>query len=85
MADTNEVSERKDDQLDRLTSLYGLTPKVESAIIDSVQRGAVRRLQTLVAPLHPADQADLLERLPTSSATAMVRLLGDHLDAETLT
>ena len=85
MADTKEVSERKDDQPDRLTSLYGLTPKVESAIIDSVQSGAVRRLRTLVAPLHPADQADLLERLPTRSATAMVRLLGDHLDAETLT
>ena len=85
MADTKEVAERKDDQADRLTSLYGLTPKVESAIVKAVQSGAVHRLRALVAPLHPADQADLLERLPTSSATAMVRLLGDHLDAETLT
>ena len=85
MADTKEVAERKDDQADRLASLYGLTPKVESAIVDAVQSGAVHRLRTLVAPLHPADQADLLERLPTRSATALVRLLGDHLDAETLT
>ena len=85
MADTKEVAERKDDQADRLTSLYGLTPKVESAIVKAVLSGAVHRLRALVAPLHPADQADLLERLPTSSATAMVRLLGDHLDAETLT
>ena len=85
MADSQEVFERNEDQSDRLTSLYGLTPKVESAIIDAVQSGAVHRLRTLVAPLHPADQADLLERLPTRSATAMVRLLGDHLDAETLT
>ena len=85
MPDTKEVAERKDDQADRLTSLYGLTPKVESAIVKAVQSGAVHRLRALVAPLHPADQADLLERLPTSSATAMVRLLGDHLDAETLT
>ena len=85
MADTKEVAERKDDQADRLTSLYGLTPKVESAIVKAVQSGAVHRLRALVAPLHPADQADLLERLPTSSATAMVRSLGDHLDAETLT
>ena len=84
MADTKEVAERKDYQADRLTSLYGLTPKVESAIVDAVQSGAVNRLRTLVAPLHPADQADLLERLPTRSATALVRLLGDHLDAETL-
>ena len=85
MANSQEVFDRNDDQSDRLTSLYGLTPKVESAIIDAVQSGAVHRLRTLVAPLHPADQADLLERLPTRSATAMVRLLGDHLDAETLT
>ena len=85
MPDTKEVAERKDDQADRLTSLYGLTPKVESAIVKAVQSGAVHRLRALVAPLHPADQADLLERLPTSSATAMVRSLGDHLDAETLT
>ena len=85
IAHSQEVFERNNDQSDRLTSLYGLTPKVESAIIDAVQSGAVHRLRTLVAPLHPADQADLLERLPTRSATAMVRLLGDHLDAETLT
>ena len=38
-----------------------------------------------MTPLHPADQANLLERIPTRSATAMVRLLGDHFDAETLT
>ena len=58
MADTKQVAERKDYQADRLTSLYGLTPKVESAIVDAVQSGAVNRLRTLVAPLHPADQAD---------------------------
>jgi len=85
MADTADVFDRKDEQPDRLTSLYGLTPKVETAILEAVQSGAVRRLRTLIAPLHPADQADLLERMPTRSASAMVRLLGDHLDAETLT
>jgi len=85
MADSTDVFERKDDQPDRLTSLYGLTPKVETAILEAVQSGAVRRVRTLIAPLHPADQADLLERMPTRSASAMVRLLGDNLDAETLT
>ena len=84
MPDSQEVFEHNDDQSDRLTSLYGLTPKVESAIIDAVQSGAVHWLRTAVAPLHPADQADLLERLPTRSATALVRLRSDHLDAETL-
>ncbi|MDC0649545.1 magnesium transporter [Candidatus Puniceispirillum sp.] len=85
MIKDNEQIERKDDGGDRLAALYGLTPKVETAIIDAVQTGAVRRLRTLVAPLHPADQADLLERMPARTATSLVRFLGDHLDAETLT
>jgi len=85
MIKDNEEIERKDDGSDRLAALYGLTPKVETAIIEAVQAGAVRRLRTLVAPLHPADQADLLERMPARTATSLVRFLGDHLDAETLT
>ena len=85
MIQDNEEIERKDDGSERLAALYGLTPKVETAIIDAVQAGAVRRLRTLVAPLHPADQADLLERMPARTATSLVRFLGDHLDAETLT
>ena len=85
MMHDNDQIERKDDGSDRLAALYGLTPKVETAIINAVQAGAVRRLRTLVAPLHPADQADLLERMPARTATSLVRFLGDHLDAETLT
>ena len=85
MIQNNEEIERKDDGSDRLAALYGLTPKVETAIIDAVQAGAVQRLRTLVAALHPADQADLLERMPARTATSLVRFLGDHLDAETLT
>ena len=85
MIQGNEETESKDDGSDRLAALYGLTPKVETAIIDAVQAGAVQRLRTLVAPLHPADQADLLERMPARTATSLVRFLGDHLDAETLT
>jgi magnesium transporter len=81
----NEQIGRREDGSDRLAALYGLTPKVETAIIDAVQTGAVRRLRTLVAPLHPADQADLLERMPARTAASLVRFLGDHLDAETLT
>ncbi len=80
-----ERADRKEEQVDRLAALYGLTPKVETAIIDAVQAGNARRIRTLVAPLHPADQADLLERMPVRTAGALVRFLGDHLDAETLT
>ena len=75
----------KRDDGDRLAALYGLTPKVESAIVTAVSTGAEDRARALVAPLHPADQADLLERLPPFRAAELVRILGDNLDAETLT
>ena len=92
-ADNRLVDDRKADQVepvdkredgDRLAALYGLTPKVESAIATAVQGGANDRARALVAPLHPADQADLLERLPPAQAAELVRMLGDSLDAETL-
>ena len=79
-----EAVERRDDG-DRLAALYGLTPKVESAIVAAISGGAEDRARALVAPLHPADQADLLERLPPAQAAELVRILGDSLDAETLT
>jgi magnesium transporter len=85
MMQADEQIECKDDGSDRLAALYGLTPEVETAIIEAVQAGAVRRLRMLVAPLHPADQADLLERMPARTAASLVRFLGDNLDAETLT
>ena len=92
-ADNNVANDRLVDQVepvdkredgDRLAALYGLTPKVESAIATAVQGGANDRARALVAPLHPADQADLLERLPPAQAAELVRMLGDSLDAETL-
>ncbi|MEC8642954.1 MAG: magnesium transporter [Pseudomonadota bacterium] len=81
--ETGEAPDRRDDG-DRLAALYGLTPKVESAIAAAITDGAEDRARALVAPLHPADQADLLERLPAPQAAALVRTLGDGLDAETL-
>ena len=92
-ADNRLADDRKADQVepvdkredgDRLAALYGLTPKVESAIATAVQGGANDRARALVAPLHPADQADLLERLLPAQAAELVRMLGDSLDAETL-
>ena len=83
-ADYNDRGERKHEALDRLASLYGLTPKVESAIVAAVDQHLESRARALVAPLHPADQADLLERLPTRKAGELVRMLGDDLDAEML-
>ncbi len=79
-ADHNDRGERKDEAGDRLTSLYGLTPKVEGAIVAAVDGHLESRARALVAPLHPADQADLLERLPRRKAEVLVRMLGEDLD-----
>jgi len=87
MTDSLEQSERverRDDAGDRLASLYGLTPKVEGAIISAIDAGLDRRVRALVAPLHPADQADLLERLSQRKAELLVQMLGESLDAEML-
>ena len=82
-AETVDTADRRGDG-DRLAALYGLTPKVESAIVAAIMDGAEDRARALVAPLHPADQADLLERLPAPQVAVLVRTLGDGLDAETL-
>ena len=85
MAQNNKQFVRRTNNNDRRLSLYGLTPKVETAIIDSVQKGAAQRVRALMAPLHPADQADLLERISVGIAASLIRFLDDDLNAETLT
>ncbi len=84
LADYNDHGERKYEVKDRLTSLYGLTPKVEVAIVAAVDSHSESRARALVAPLHPADQADLFKRLPPRKAGKLVRMLGDDLDVEML-
>ena len=84
MVNNQDMSERKDDTANRIASLYGLTPKVETAINQAVTDDEKHRARILMAPLHPADQADLIERLPLEVASKLVRMLGDDLDAETL-
>ena len=85
MMQNSKQFDYKNNNNDRQLSLYGLTPKVETAIIEAAQKGAAQRVRTLIAPLHPADQADFLERLPAWIAASIIRLLDDRLNAETLT
>jgi magnesium transporter len=73
------------DHNDHLSSLYGMTPKVEAAVITALADGHVRRVQALVSPLHPADQADLVERLNAPQRKLLLKMLGPVLDPETLT
>ena len=65
-------------------SLYGLTPKVEDAIMQAVAAGEAGRVRALTAPLHSADMADLLGRISPKKCGALLRLLGDALDSEAI-
>ena len=68
----------------QVASLYGLTPKVEDAILDALEAGQHSRVRMLVAPLHPADQADLLERVKPSICANLIAALGEDLDPEAI-
>ena len=65
-------------------SLYGLTPEVEQAIIHAINNKKKSGLKKLVEPLHPADQADMLERLSNENLNTFLDLLGKSLDPEVL-
>ena len=68
----------------QVTALYGLTPKVEAAILEALEANQPHRVRLLVSPLHPADQADLLERVGDGRCAVLVEMLGDTLDPEVM-
>jgi magnesium transporter len=68
-----------------LTHLYGLTPKVEAAIIAAIADGNRNRLVSLVSPLHPADQADMVERLNHAQRKRFMIMLRRHIDTTVFT
>ena len=65
-------------------SLYGLTPIVEDAILNAINKKNRISLKKLIEPLHPADQADMLERLSNEKLNIFLTILGKSLDPEVL-
>ena len=65
-------------------SLYGLTPVVEDAIKLTIKKKNRQGLKKLIEPLHPADQADMIERLSGENLNSFLNLLGKALDPEVL-
>ena len=65
-------------------SLYGLTPIVEDAILNAINKNNRISLKKLIEPLHPADQADMLERLSNEKLNIFLTILGRSLDPEVL-
>ncbi len=61
-----------------------LKPEYVDAVLDAVADGDAETARELVAPLHPADIADLLELTPSDQRGALAAALGDLVGAEVL-
>ena len=77
--DLPEPSEVAGDQLDRDDRLR---PEFVDAVLDAVRDGDPESARALVAPLHPADIADLFELTPGDDRDALAAALADRLDAD---
>src|SRR3989337_2690563 len=56
--------------------LYGMTPKLESAVVRALDQDRLSVLPRLLRPLHPADQADLIERLGAEGRSRLIAAMG---------
>ena len=59
-----------------------LRPSFVDAVLAAVDAGDAEGARALVAPLHPADIADLFELTPNEERGALAGALGDMLDAD---
>ena len=62
----------------------GLDPRRVSAILDAVEQARAADLRALLAEMHPADVADLLEQISTYAREGLLRLAADAIDGEVL-
>ena len=59
-----------------------LKPAFVDAVLDAVEAGDVDAARALVAPLHPADIADLFELTPEDRRAGLAAAIADQLDAD---
>ena len=61
-----------------------LKPEFVSAVLDAVDEGDAETAHMLVAPLHPADIADLIELVPSERRADVVTAISDLIDGDVL-
>ena len=61
-----------------------LKPAFVRAVLDHVEAGDAEGARALVAPLHPADIADLFELAPAEDRAPLAAALGEMLDGDVL-
>ena len=64
--------------------LMGLDPARIAAILEAVDARETRHLSDLMAPLHAADIADLLEQISPSERRSLLQLWSGEIDGEIL-
>jgi magnesium transporter len=82
MADPGVVAEEKDE--DDLEGLYGLTEDLVRSVHTAIVEDDRETVKELVAPLHAADQADLVQALPAADRDLIEDYLGREFDPEVL-
>ncbi len=73
------------DEAPQLVSDFGLTPKVEDAILTALKEQNTPKITSLIMPMHPSDQAQILNRTSNSQCEELLRLVGGKLDPEAIT
>jgi magnesium transporter len=66
-------------------ALYGLTRNLVFEVKAAIEQNADERLRQLFAPVHVADQADLIERLSGDERRTLIEALRETFDPEVLT
>ncbi|WP_010542758.1 magnesium transporter [Sphingomonas elodea] len=61
-----------------------LKPEFVSAVLEAVDQGDPEAAHALVAPLHPADIADLIELVPAEQRADVVTAISDLIDGDVL-
>jgi magnesium transporter len=79
--DSQETGDERENELE---GFYGLTDDLVRDIKLAAQEERREDIPSLVADLHAADLADLLEQLGSVTRTVVIQTIGDKLDAEVL-
>ncbi|NLS26842.1 Magnesium transporter MgtE [Sphingomonas sp. S2M10] len=61
-----------------------LKPEFVNAVLEAVDEGDAEAAHMLVAPLHPADIADLIELVPSEQRADVVTAISDLIDGDVL-
>lgn len=69
----------------QLVSDFGLTPKVEDAILTALKEQNTAKIVSLIAPMHPSDQAEIFNRSSADQCEGLLKLIGEKLDPEVIT